>query len=122
MGRVAPLALLLCMVFAAGCFETPQPVCAFLCGNGGDCPDGYDCAPDGFCKRADVNPNMACPGISIEIDASDVDAPLVDAEVPDADPTAPDADTTPDAAVPDAAVPDAAPDAAVPDAAVPDAA
>ena len=98
---VASVIAVCAVVLAAGCYETPQPVCAFLCGSGGDCPDGYTCANDGFCKRNDVNPAMVCPGVTIEIDASDVDAPPIDADIPDAE--------IPDAEIPDAEIPDAPP-------------
>lgn len=104
--RRCAIALIFGALLVAGCYETPQPVCAFLCGTGDACPDGYDCAPDGFCKRNDVDPNMQCPGVDIAIDASDVDAPAADADTTDADPGAPDADTT-DAAIPDANISDA---------------
>ncbi|RMH43866.1 MAG: hypothetical protein D6689_03830 [Deltaproteobacteria bacterium] len=118
----------------AACFDAPKPACAFLCGSDGACPDGYACAADGWCKRADVDPAFQCdPTVPPPIDAASADgaaadaaggidgAPGPDAAAPDAAPPAPDA-AAPDAAAPDAAVPDAAvPDAAAPDAAAPDA-
>ena len=58
---------------AAGCFDTPTPECAFACGPGGDCPDGYRCAPDNLCKRDDVDDEFDCPGIDAPVDAG-VDA------------------------------------------------
>jgi hypothetical protein len=79
-------ALLLFVFLAAGCYETPRPECAFHCGPEGDCPEGYGCQSDGWCKRVDVPDDFEC-------------AP----PVPDA---APIPDAGPDAGV-DAAVPDA---------------
>ena len=38
--------LLVLGVLLAGCYETPKPACAFLCGSGGECPDGYQCSTD----------------------------------------------------------------------------
>lgn len=39
----APLALVI------ACYNTPKPNCAFLCGAGGACPDGYTCGDDNVC-------------------------------------------------------------------------
>jgi hypothetical protein len=70
------------VALAGGCFEAPQPPCAFLCGEGNVCPDGYACAPDGWCKRDDVAPNFSCgaaPSDAAVIDAVSIDAtPLPD--------------------------------------------
>ena len=36
----------------AGCYQTPQPACAFACARDGSCPDGYACDPqDQICHR-----------------------------------------------------------------------
>jgi len=56
------LAALLCCAFSAGCFDQPEPNCAFLCGGEADdeCPDGYTCvngatAQDpSWCVRDDI--------------------------------------------------------------------
>lgn len=80
------LLLALVVLCAAACFDTPRPECAFKCGPDADCPDGYACQTDGWCKRADVAPDFECA------------------------PPVPDAAPIPDAG-PDAAVPDAGPDA-----------
>ena len=38
----------------AGCFDAPQPGCAFSCvADGGRCPTGYSCRDDGLCHRED---------------------------------------------------------------------
>ena len=60
-GAIRALLLGLLTLGGTGCFDAPQPPCAFLCGQGGDCPDGYVCAADNFCKRKDVNPAFVCP-------------------------------------------------------------
>ena len=62
-----------------GCFETPQPSCAFQCGAGGSCPDNYSCRPDNMCKLAGVADDFACPnvptgGIDAGPDAEPADA------------------------------------------------
>lgn len=110
MPRLSALLLLVALaglagVALGGCFDKPQPACAFWCGDDGACPDGYRCATDQWCKRDDVADGLACgPG--------------------PADAAAPDAPGAPDAAAADAAPADApgAPDAALPDAAPTDAA
>ncbi len=77
---------------AAGCFSTPKPECAFLCGSAGECPADYFCASDGACKRVGLLDTFDC-GFRAPPDAA----------VPsDAAPDAP-ADATPDAAI-DAAI------------------
>jgi hypothetical protein len=69
------------------CYSTPTPECAFLCGPSGECPDGYGCRNDGWCKRDGVPSDFQC---SI----------LPDAGGPDGTP----ADAGPDAMPPDAAL------------------
>lgn len=51
-----------------GCFSKPQPDCAFLCGAGDACPDGYFCAGDGVCKRDGLAETFDC-GFVAPIDA-----------------------------------------------------
>jgi hypothetical protein len=104
-----------------GCFERPKPECAFLCGEGDSCPNGYACATDGWCKWVGVDPTFDCTGGPVA-DAATTDAPVVDASTIDA-PPAPDAavdasapDATVDAMPPDAMPPDADPPDAMPDA------
>lgn len=71
-------------LLAAGCYKTPKPECAFLCGDDSACPDDYRCAPDGWCKRVDLAPEHVCePG---QPDASTADARALDAAAPDAAP------------------------------------
>lgn len=67
-------------IFLVTCFSTPKPDCAFLCGAGGACPDGYFCAEDGVCKREDLANTFDC-GFVAPIDAG----PPVDAPVGNAD-------------------------------------
>ena len=86
----------------AGCYETPRPACAFACSADGDCPDGYSCRADTWCKLDDVADDFEC-------------APtLPDAAASDAGGTT--ADASPDASAPDAAPADAAADASTLDA------
>lgn len=85
-----------------GCYDTPQPECAFLCGAGDSCPEGYACAGDGWCKRPDIAQDFQC--------APPVPDAAVDASIADAGPDGgPDGG---DAAVIDAGPADAAPDGA----------
>lgn len=108
-GALAALAVA-CLVgagVAGGCFDRPQPECAFFCGPGGECPDGYGCAADGWCKRQDVDPAFECPNAPIDAavpDVSTLDAPGADG--PDLD--APGADA-PGADAPDLDAPPAPP-------------
>jgi hypothetical protein len=51
---VVSLALGLAAVLGAGagCYQTPQPACAFACARDGSCPSGYACDPqDQICHR-----------------------------------------------------------------------
>jgi hypothetical protein len=106
MGRGALAALAAVVLFGAGvaggCFDRPLPECAFFCGPGGECPDGYGCAADGWCKRQDVDPAFECP--NAPVDAAVADAPSADA--PEADAPAADA---PEADAPEADAPPAPP-------------
>jgi len=95
--------LLASPIALAGCYETPQPACAFTCGQGDDCPDGYSCRADTWCKRDDVTDDHVCAP-----PRPDAAGTTADAAPPDATP----ADATP----PDAGQPDAGPDSAPPDA------
>jgi hypothetical protein len=61
--------VLLLLLFA-GCYQTPKPACAFLCGAGGECPDGYECDTDNRCHRVESNGSLAeCPD-PLPIDAN----------------------------------------------------
>jgi hypothetical protein len=59
----------------ASCYQTPRPACAFLCGEDGACPDGYECGGDNRCHRVESDGSLAeCPD-PLPIDASEpVDA------------------------------------------------
>ncbi len=100
LARLAPALRGAPILFAfalAGCYETPRPACAFACSADGDCPDGYSCRADTWCKLDDVADDFECA------------PPLPDAASSDAGGTT--ADASPDASAPDAAPDDAAPDA-----------
>jgi hypothetical protein len=120
---------LLGLLLAAGlalpaCYETPAPACAFLCGQGGACPDGYTCRADSWCRRQDVPDDAVCSPALSDAATPAPDAPPADAafDASTADAAARDAAPL-DAAPLDAALPDASsPDASPPDAAPPDAA
>jgi hypothetical protein len=118
----------LALVAAAGCYETPKPKCAFLCGTGGTCPEQYMCvAADNRCHLVENGQPATCEDQLPGADGAVHDAPEADAPpgTPDAPPGTPDATPMPDAPPPmiDASVPDASvPDASVPDAAPVDAA
>ena len=77
------LALLTSACLLGSCYSTPNPQCAFLCGEANSCPDNYSCATDGWCKRNDINPDFDCMGTTV--DARVVDAPIIDAPIIDAD-------------------------------------
>ncbi len=95
------LAALAAAATSAACFDAPTPACAFYCSAAGECPDGYACASDQWCKRSDLADSYECgPG-----PADAAPPPNPDASTPDAGP--PDANS-PDAAAPDASSPDAA--------------
>lgn len=74
---LAPLALIL----LAGCYETPLPECAFSCSQSGDCPSGYSCRADDWCKRDDVDDEFLCA--PAQPDATSPDAAATDAAPPD---------------------------------------
>lgn len=66
---------------ASGCFSTPTPNCAYLCGTEGQCPDGYFCATDGACKREGLVDGFDCgfrapPDAGLPIDAAPADAAI----------------------------------------------
>ena len=83
------------LALSTGCYETPQPPCAFSCGPGDDCPPGYTCRADTWCKRNDVGDDFACapPGpdagpapadgasgeAPADLEAAPADAPLAGA-------------------------------------------
>jgi hypothetical protein len=43
----------------AGCFTPSMPQCSYACGDNGACPEGYTCAPEGYCKLEGFT--GACP-------------------------------------------------------------
>jgi hypothetical protein len=109
--------LLACAAALAGCYDQPKPNCTFVCGEGGACPDDYQCGTDDLCHLVLPGGALAECGFTIpdgptdaRVDAA-IDAPMIDA--------APDA--APDASLPDADPPDAPPDAPLPPDAAPDA-
>ncbi len=59
MAGIAARATLWLGLCAAGCYSPPEPVCGFLCGSDGACPDGYSCQLDKVCHRND-SPNAPC--------------------------------------------------------------
>lgn len=75
-------------VAAGACYETPKPACQFLCGEGGECPDGYACDPDDQrCHRVEGNGSLAeCTDELPAIPDASIDAEAPDAEPPDAEP------------------------------------
>jgi len=48
-----PRLLLFCLALVpvSGCFSYDEPVCAYKCGGGTDCPDNYECRSDGYCHQ-----------------------------------------------------------------------
>ncbi len=82
--------LFACVLAAAAgaCYETPKPACQFLCGEGGACPEGYECDPaDTRCHRVESGGGLAeCTDELPVIPDASIDAELVDAGPPDAMP------------------------------------
>ena len=72
---IAAAAALLALLFTPGCFKTPTPDCAFLCGAGGSCPDNYFCAEDGVCKRDGLANTFDCGFVAPPDAGPPVDAP-----------------------------------------------
>jgi hypothetical protein len=66
-------------ILAAGCFSKPKPECAFLCGEGGACPDDYRCAPDGWCKLDSVADTFDCGELPADASPPPDEAPTPDA-------------------------------------------
>ena len=62
---------------ALSCYAIPTPDCGFICGPGGECPDGYTCADDHRCHRNGAPDDLVC---------STIDAPLPVDAAPDAAP------------------------------------
>jgi hypothetical protein len=46
--RLRPLLVLAALAWV-GCFNVEEPPCTFACGDNGQCPDDYQCMPDGYC-------------------------------------------------------------------------
>jgi len=91
--KVAVLAIAVAVFgLTSGCFKTPQPDCAFLCGAGGSCPTDYFCAEDGVCKRDGIANTFDCGFVAPPDAGIPVDAPIGIDAAPDAPPdAAPDA-------------------------------
>jgi hypothetical protein len=103
--RLASLFLLLAALQTGACYETPKPNCAFLCGEGGACPEGYQCsAEDDRCHLVLPGGGLAVCEMPLPPDAARADAPVdgaIDAPGLDAGP--------PDVSVPDVSTPDVMP-------------
>ena len=91
------LALGLLAILALGsCFSKPTARCAFLCGTGSVCPEGYECGGDGRCHLVLDSGDLAqCDDELDQPDARPVDA-SIDVISPTAD-AMPDADESQDA-------------------------
>jgi hypothetical protein len=78
--RILPFVLVL-----AGCYQTPKPACAFLCGADDACPDGYQCSDDdNRCHLVEAGGGLAACTDSLPDDAATtIDAPVSE---PDATP------------------------------------
>jgi hypothetical protein len=75
--------LFLGLLFASACFNPDEPVCAFVCGTGGKCPDNYECRADNYCHRKGTT--EACPGYS-DASVPDIGMPdlsMLDLSMPD---------------------------------------
>jgi hypothetical protein len=72
---VAVVVLVVSSLGPSGCYSTPQPDCAFLCGAGASCPDGYFCAGDGVCKLDGVADSFDCGFVAPPDAGPPVDAP-----------------------------------------------
>jgi hypothetical protein len=84
------------LALAAGCYDTPEPDCAFQCGEDDACPDDYGCATDGWCKRIDLPDDHVCPaGTPLEVgpaaaaEAEALESPIAPAITPPAKAVAP---------------------------------
>lgn len=69
-----------CVAWAAGCYDVPQPQCGFRCGPRGECPEDYTCnASDGRCHLEGAPASLVCGTVDASIDAlrdaEGVDAP-----------------------------------------------
>jgi hypothetical protein len=74
------LTALVGIAFGASCFSEPSPNCAFSCGAASECPSGYFCASDSYCKQDGLGDDFSC-GPSL-VDATSVDASSPDAALP----------------------------------------
>lgn len=64
-------------VTSAGCYDTPKPKCAFLCGTAGECPLDYMCGPaDNRCHLVEDNGALAVCEDPLPGDAAVIDAPI----------------------------------------------
>lgn len=59
----------------ASCYDRPKPNCAFLCGNGAACPEGYACGEDGRCHLVIQNGQLAACEDTLPVDGAVADAP-----------------------------------------------
>jgi len=93
--RAPRLSLLAALLYPAlaGCYDTPRPACAFTCAGDGDCPGGYSCRADTWCKLDDVADDYTC-GPAFPDAAAPADASLADAPLPDSSTDAAPADAS----------------------------
>ena len=100
-----------------GCYETPKPNCAFLCGPGDSCPQGYLCGDDRVCHKVLPGNHLAECDETFRLDAAvdaPADAPAVDAAIDSPLPVDAPIDAREIDAPPDAHEIDAPPDAPPP--------
>lgn len=76
------LILLSSLTFGTGCFTTPKSECSFACGANSECPSGYYCAADSWCKSEGTAEDFDCGAVLV--DAAPADAPELADAAPDA--------------------------------------
>ncbi|HYU14947.1 MAG TPA: hypothetical protein VEL05_02700 [Candidatus Acidoferrum sp.] len=99
---VAALLALLVLALTTGCYENPRPPCAFACGPADDCPAGYSCRADTWCKRDDIPDDFTCGPPILDAAPPAADASAADADIADADVAHRNAAAEADADLPDA--------------------
>jgi hypothetical protein len=61
------------LLMAAGCYETPKPVCGFACSSTDTCPADYTCGADKRCRLTSASASPDCP-LVLPVDAQMPDA------------------------------------------------